>query len=172
MPAAYLFQSKIMSKDPREWITGSLVSECLAKITLEELRQAEIDPVFDEICNRTLEDEARHLGFNHVFREDQFLARYSKKAEEGDALADRLLTQLEEVLTTVPPILEALHDELTEVGVDVGWLNEELRTESRRRLERSIEGWRAGHRNRQSLRATAVSRIGLGSSAAGLTWQF
>jgi hypothetical protein len=142
LPSSYLFQSEITSEEPMVWLTGSLVSEVLAKETLEEVRRVDVDPALTEACTRILEDETRHLGFNHVFLEDRFRQLYSGEERSADEAAGRLQEKIGLVLDKVPPILEALEDDIRGVGVDPFALMERVSTESRRRLDRSIESGR------------------------------
>jgi rubrerythrin len=133
-PSGYLFQAQVMSQEPAEWLTGSLVSECLAKLTLEELRRVDFDPVFNDICARILEDEARHLGFNHVFLEE----RLGGDDESREAERNHLRERLETVLAYVPPMLSALASDIRHLGIDADDFHARLRDETSRRLERSI----------------------------------
>jgi hypothetical protein len=132
-PSGYLFQTQVMSREPTEWLTGSLVSECLAKQTLEDLRDLDLDPVLNEICNRILEDESRHLGFNHVFLEDRFAAPAGEDR-------DRLRRRLRAVLDYVPPILKGLDADIRGLGLDPDEFYGRLCEDVDRRLERSIAG--------------------------------
>lgn len=135
-PSGYLFQSQVMSQEPTEWLTGSLVSECLAKLTLEELRRLHLDPVFDQICSRILEDEARHLGFNHVFLEEHV----GGDDEAREAQREHLRARLDAVLAYVPPILSALGHDIRRLGLDANDFYARLRDDTTRRLERSLAG--------------------------------
>ena len=137
-PSGYLFQAQIMSQDPTEWLTGSLVSECLAKLTLEELRQLRLDPVLTEICGRILEDEARHLGFNHVFLEDRLAAPSSPRNGEDRDLAEHLRRRLRTVIEYVPPMLKGLDADVRAIGIDPNAFYGRLCEEVHSRLERSI----------------------------------
>lgn len=140
MPSGYLFQSKIMADEPVDWLPGSLVSEVVAKRSLEELRARDIDPVFTEFTGRILEDEARHLAFNHLWVED----RVAGKGTDGrrlpaEAEAERIRGRVEEVLAMVPPILDALEPDMIVIGVPRRDLEESIFEESRRRIGKSIE---------------------------------
>jgi len=135
-PSGYLFQSQVMSHEPTEWLAGSLVSECLAKLTLEELRRVDFDPVFNDVCARILEDEARHLGFNHVFLEERLGG--DDDAREGER--QRLRARLEVVLAAVPPILTALAPDIRRLGIDADDFHARLRDDTSRRLERALTG--------------------------------
>src|ERR1700759_3972791 len=42
-PSGYLFQSTIVSHEPAEWLAGVLVSECLAKLAMEEVKRLDLD---------------------------------------------------------------------------------------------------------------------------------
>ncbi len=61
-PSGYMFQSSIVSQEPAEWLAGVLVSECLAKLAMEEFKRLDLDPVLSEISRGILEDEARASG--------------------------------------------------------------------------------------------------------------
>ena len=138
MPESYLFQSKIMSDVPTEWLTGSLVSEVIAKLTLEELKRLDVESVLTEIATRVLGDEARHLAFNHIFIEDHFWWRYKKAGDDGQQWAEHLERRLESVLETVPPMLEAVGDDMNAVGIDHRELFTRLQAETRARLSKAI----------------------------------
>ncbi len=86
-PAGFLFQSRIISKDPSEWLTGVLASESMAQVVSHQLRDLDLDPVLSEICAGIIEDESRHLGFNHIYIEDQFKELYAEDAEKADQKA-------------------------------------------------------------------------------------
>lgn len=142
-PPGYLFQSAIMSEDPIEWLTGSLISEVLAKQSLEEVRRLEIDPLLGTMIDRILEDESRHLGFNHVFLADRFEEGYSKDARDAGATAEKLNARLEAVLERVPAILDGLEDDMRALGmIDKHTFFEQLRDDCRRRLAKSIDAGR------------------------------
>ena len=139
LPAGYLFQAKIMADDPVDWLPGSLVSEVAAKKTLEELRRKDVDPIFTEFAGRILEDEARHLAFNHLWVED----RIAGKGADGDRIpaeqeAERMRARVEEVLEMVPAILDALEPDLRTLGVPRKDTEESIFEESRRRIEKAI----------------------------------
>lgn len=139
LPSGYLFQSEIMSKDPIEWLTGSLVSEVLAKNTLEALRGIVADPVFGAMCERILEDETRHLGFNHVFLADRFReARRDTPPHDVDETAARLERRLGKVLDLVPPILRDLDADVRALGIDPVAFLDALDVECRARLRKSV----------------------------------
>lgn len=152
LPAAYLFQAKIVSKEPTEWLVGSLVSEVLAKLTLEELRRIDLDPVLSDIADRVLVDEARHLGFNHVFFEDHFAGRLLSDEDGGAAFLAHLEERLDDVLGSVPPMLSAVDADLRAVGFEPDELLARLRDDTRRRLRKSC---RAARRDLRSGAATA-----------------
>ena len=143
-PSAYLFQSQIASREPPEWLSGVLVSEVLAKLILEELVRLDLDPVLSDICHGILEDEARHLGFNAIYMED----RFAGLAAEGDGVEtahEHLRARLHRVLEHVPPMFDAVEDELAAVGIEREPLLERLHEETHRRLDRSVQrGVRAG----------------------------
>jgi len=141
-PAGYLFQSQIVSKDPAEWLAGVLVSEVLAKLILEEFKRIDIDPVLSDICDGILLDEARHLGFNHIYLEDRFSQLFQNESEEGNQFSGQLSRRLDAVLGYVDPIFEALDIELKGAGIDRHQLLDRLGKESKRRLSRSIKAGR------------------------------
>ncbi len=142
-PAGYLFQSQIVSKDPAEWLAGVLVSEVLAKLVLEEFKRLDLDPVLSDVSDGILLDEARHLGFNHIYLEDRFSTLFLNEEEEGQAYSGQLTRRLQAVLDLVPPIFAALDQELTDLGIDRHELLHNLDTESKRRLQRSVKAGRA-----------------------------
>lgn len=141
-PSGYLFQSQIVSKEPAEWLAGVLVSEVLAKLVMEEFRRLDLDPVLSEIADGILLDEARHLGFNHIYLEDRFSGLFGNGGEEGEAQCEHLRGRLEKVLSGVRPILDALAAELTEMGIDPEALYYKLAQEAAWRLDKSIEAGR------------------------------
>ena len=148
-PSGYLFQSRIVSTEPAEWLAGVLVSEVLAKLMMQEFRRLDLDPVLSEIADGILVDEARHLGFNHIYLEDLF----GRLGAGGGGLSaargagngtdvptpEHLHQRLRNVLEAVTPITDALAEELDEVGVDRAKLHHELAEEASWRLDRSIE---------------------------------
>lgn len=149
-PSGYLFQSRIVSAEPAEWLAGVLVSEVLAKLMMQEFRRLDLDPVLSEIADGILVDEARHLGFNHIYLEDLFGSVGSEgsgtngvEGSGGDGFAvptaEHLHARLRSVLEAVTPITDALADELDEIGIDRGKLHHELADEASWRLDRSIE---------------------------------
>ncbi|MDG2169559.1 MAG: hypothetical protein P8L44_16725 [Opitutales bacterium] len=138
-PAGYLFQSRIISKEPAEWLTGVLVSETVAQTVSHEFKEADIDPVLSEICDGILEDEARHLGFNHVYMCDRFKELYETKGEEeAETFAAHLEERRKYVLEGVEPILDALKYELVSIGLDRERILDTVSTVTKRRLEKSI----------------------------------
>lgn len=138
-PAGFLFQSRIISKEPAEWLTGVLVSETLAQTVSHEFRELDLDPVLSEICAGVLDDEARHLGFNHVYMSDRFKEICEKQGEaEAEKFAEHLEKRRLHVLEGVPPILDALRDELASVGLDRDKIVDMVGTVTKRRLEKSV----------------------------------
>ncbi|MCZ6674622.1 MAG: ferritin-like domain-containing protein [Verrucomicrobia bacterium] len=138
-PSGYLFQSRIISKDPVEWLTGVLVSETLAQIVSHEFRELDFDPVLSEICAGILDDEARHLGFNHVYMCDRFKEIYEKDGvEKAETFAAHLEKRRLYVCEGVAPILDALKDELVSIGMDREKIIYEVDNITKRRLEKSI----------------------------------
>lgn len=137
-PAGYLFQSTIVSKDAAEWLSGVLVSEVLAKLVLEEFRRLDLDPVLSEISNGILEDEARHLGFNHIYLEDRFAGLFKQDAAGGQTYSKHLHDRMQNVLDHVSPIFAALDPEITALGIDREHLMSRLSKEAKERLDKSI----------------------------------
>ena len=141
-PSGYLFQSQIVSKEPAEWLAGVLVSEVLAKLVMEEFKRLDLDPVLSEIADGILIDEARHLGFNHIYLEDRFTDLFKESGEEGQNQSEHLHARLQSVLGKVLPMIETLQSELTEMGVDTAELFHNLGKEAGWRLDKSIEAGR------------------------------
>ena len=137
-PSGYRFQSAIVSKDAAEWLAGVLVSEVLAKKVMEEFRRLDLDPVLSEISQGILRDEARHLGFNHIYLEDRF-SRYFGGHGDARAWSCHLHDRIEKVLAQVPPIFDALADEILAIGIDRDFLLDSVRREATERLEKAIE---------------------------------
>ena len=137
-PAGYLFQTQIASKDAAEWLAGVLVSECLAKLVLEDFRRLDLDPVLSEICNGILEDEARHLGFNHIYLEDRFAGLFRKSETEGRTYEDHLRFRLQKVLDLLNPIFRGLETDVRAVGLDGEALIGRVGEEAKQRLEKSM----------------------------------
>jgi hypothetical protein len=137
-PAGYLFQSQISAQEPARWLTGVLVSEVLAKLVMEEFKALDLDPVLSDIADGILVDEARHLGFNHIYLEDRFTELFGEGAIRGRSYAESLRGQLDSVLSLVPPMLQALEVELREIGIDAEALFDKLSQEAVWRLDKSI----------------------------------
>ncbi len=138
-PYGYLFQSQIGSTEPAEWLAGTLVSEVLAKLVMEEFRRLDLDPVLNEIADGILADEARHLAFNHIYLEERFGNLFREGEAAGRDLAALLERRLETVMSHVAPIFDHLDADLRAVGLDRELLYEGLRREARERLRSSIE---------------------------------
>jgi len=138
-PAGYLFQSAIVSKDAAEWLSGVLVSEVLAKLVMEEFRRLDLDPVLSEISNGILEDEARHLGFNHIYLEERFAGLFKKTEAAGRSYAAHLHGRLQHVLAQVKPIFDLLDADIKAIGIDQEQLLGRLAKEAQERLEKSIQ---------------------------------
>jgi hypothetical protein len=137
-PTGYLFQTAIIADEPGRWIVGSLVSEVLAKSVLEAFREVDLDPVLSELCNRILIDEARHLAFNHVFLSDRLRGQLAKHPNTSEAYIDTLRERVDHVLDHVPPMFEALAQELKDCGVSTDDVLGEVFEQSRRRFEKSV----------------------------------
>lgn len=136
-PSGYMFQSAIVSNEPAEWLAGVLVSEVLAKLTMEEFKRLDLDPVLSEIASGILEDEARHLAFNHIYLEDKFSARFRTGGEDGAAFRERLRERIKNVLSKVPPIFELLAADMKAIGLDREDLFNRVSVEAMQRLDRS-----------------------------------
>ncbi len=141
-PAGYLFQSQIVSDEPAEWLSGVLVSEVIAKKLMEEFRRLDLDPLLSDIADGVLLDEARHLGFNHIYLEDRFGELYQRSEGEAQAFSDRLHRRLDSVFAHFKPMLDALATELDAIGIDRIELFDKVGEESRRRLDKSIAAGR------------------------------
>jgi hypothetical protein len=137
-PSGYLFQSSIVSNEPAEWLAGVLVSEVLAKIAMEEFKRLDLDPVLSEIAHGILEDEARHLAFNHIYLEERFSQYFRQGLKEGETFSDRLRDRLKNVLSNVPPIFDVLEADMKNMGMDRHGIFERLSTEAMQRLNRSV----------------------------------
>ena len=138
-PSGYLFQSSIVSTEPAEWLAGVLVSEVLASLAMHEFKRLDLDPCLSEIARGILEDEARHLAFNHIYLEDRFTSQFRKNHESGSSFSDELRKRLKSVLATVPAIFDTLEPDLKELKIDRHALFERLSVESMQRLDRSVD---------------------------------
>lgn len=136
-PSGYLFQSSIVSTEPADWLAGVLVSEVLASLAMHEFKRLDLDPCLSEIARGILEDEARHLAFNHIYLEDRFSEHYQKSHEGGKTFSEHLRQRMRSVLATVPAILDTLAPDLKEIGVDPDALFQKLSEECMQRLDRS-----------------------------------
>lgn len=137
-PAGYLFQSQIMAEDVTQWLSGVLISEVLAKLVMESFRDLDLDPVLSEISEGILVDEARHLGFNHIYIEDKFSVIGREGEDRAETERARLVAQLRAVLDKAKPIFDALHDDMTGIGMEPDRMYHDLGVEALRRLEKSI----------------------------------
>jgi hypothetical protein len=105
---------------------------------MREFVRLDLDPVLSEIAQGILEDEARHLGFNHLYLEDWFADAFKQDAANGDDSAKKMGLRLEDVLGTVPPMLDALSAELAEIGIDHDQVYHLVASECTERLEKSV----------------------------------
>ena len=137
-PTGYLFQSAIVSSEPAEWLAGVLISECMAKIAVEEFKRLDIDPVLSEICKGIIEDEARHLAFNHIYLEDRFSSVFKRDVNDGQSFGDRLRARLKSVLEKVPPIFDVLDADMKAIGLDRQAIFDRLSADAMRRLDHSV----------------------------------
>lgn len=139
-PAGFLFQSRIISKDPAEWLTGVLASESMAQVVSHQLKELDLDPILSAMCDGVLEDEARHLGFNHIYLEDLFKNLYTKDPAAADAKAQSLRDRMTYVLEGVPPILKAIGADMEAIGMDLDRIRHVLDKLAKQRLEKAIQG--------------------------------
>jgi len=139
-PAGYLFQSAIISKDAAEWLSGVLVSECLAKAVMEEFRRIDIDPVLSEISDGILEDEARHLAFNHIYMEERFCESFKKNPGQARTTADGLRARMTDVFAKARPMLDSLAPEIEALGVDREAVLARVAKDARERLDKAVAG--------------------------------
>jgi hypothetical protein len=137
-PSGYLFQSAIVSNEPAEWLAGVLVSECMAKIAVEEFKRLDLDSALSEICQGIIEDEARHLAFNHIYLEDRFSAVFKRGGNDGQTFSERLRARLKSVLEKVPPIFDVLDADMKAIGLDRHAIFERLSADAMRRLDHSV----------------------------------
>jgi hypothetical protein len=150
-PAGYLFQSQITSDEPAQWLAGVLVSEVLAKLVMEEFRRVDIDPVLSDISDGVLLDEARHLGFNHIYLEDRFSGYFKTGDDEARIQAEGLHARMREVIAMVPPIFDSLKVEFAAIGIDTDAVFDGLLKEAPWRLDKSIEAGRRVAQGRAEL---------------------
>ena len=164
-PESYLFQAEITAKDTAEWLSGVLVSEVLATLVMKELLRLDLDPVLSEIAQGILHDEARHLGFNHIYLEERFTEVWGRDEGEGIASTELLENRLRKVLGLARPMLGRIDAELDEMGFEWRPLLENLDAEVFERLRTSIRrGARAASGERESPHgASAPSREAAGS---------
>lgn len=137
-PAGYLVQSRIAADDPADWLSGVLVSEVFAKAVMTEFRRVDLDPVLSEIADGVLVDEARHLGFNHLYLEERFAEVYRRDLAAGDGDATRLRARLRSVIEGARPLLRSLAGQLGAMGISSEQLLADVEEETARRLESSI----------------------------------
>ena len=137
-PAGYIFQSAIVSDDPGEWLSGVLVSEVIAKKLMEEFRRLDLDPILSKVADGILLDEARHLGFNHIYIEDEFKRLTLETEDRGEAREKHLHSHLQQVLAALPPMLDTLTTELRDIGIDRVEMYDKVAEEAVRRLDKSI----------------------------------
>ncbi len=158
-PAGYLFQSQIVADEPAEWLSGVLVSEVMAKKLMEEFRRLDLDPLLSEIADGILIDEARHLGFNHIYLEDRFSELHLNAPDHGHAFAEQLHRRVDRVLSYLEPVLDALGTELDDIGIDRVEVFEKVGQESRQRLDKSIRAGRRRAEGRQEASKLAEAAV-------------
>ena len=57
---------------------------------MEEFVRLDLDPVLSDIAHGILLDEARHLGFNHIYLEDHFKESFAGDPARAEEDARRL----------------------------------------------------------------------------------
>ena len=160
-PAGYLFQSQIVADEPAEWLSGVLISEVMAKKLMEEFRRLDLDSVLSDISDGILKDEARHLGFNHIYLEDRFSDLHANDPDQGRAFAERLHRRLDHVLEHLKPVLDALATELEDIGIDRIEIFDKVGAEARQRLDKSIvAGRRRAEGKQQASRLAEAELVG------------
>lgn len=97
-----------------------------------------MDPLLSDICAGILEDEARHLGFNHIYIEEQFRDLYKSDLEAAELKAESLRSRMKYVLDGVPPIIEAIREDMTDLGIDMDKVQEVLTRVAGHRLDKAI----------------------------------
>jgi hypothetical protein len=105
---------------------------------MEEYKRLDIDPVLSEIAKGILEDEARHLAFNHIYLEDRFSERFQQSNEGGVSFSERLRQRLKMVLANIPAVFDALSADMKEIGMDREAIFARLSQEAMQRLDRSV----------------------------------
>ena len=106
--------------------------------SVEEFKRLDIDPVLSELSQGIIEDEARHLAFNHIYLEDRIAELCKKNLGDGRTFGDHLRARMKRVLETVPAILDVLDADLKEIGIERQSLMERLQTDAMQRLNRSL----------------------------------
>jgi len=158
-PAGYIFQSQIVSDEPAEWLSGVLVSEVIAKKLMEEFRRLDLDPLLSDIADGILLDEARHLGFNHIYLEDRFTDLHLDAEDQGLAYAEQLHSRVDHVLSYLKPLLDALAPELDAIGIDRIEIFEKVGEEAQRRLAKSIQAGRRRAEGKQKASQLAEAEL-------------
>ncbi|MEM7587968.1 MAG: ferritin-like domain-containing protein, partial [Acidobacteriota bacterium] len=158
-PAGYLFQSQIVAEEPAEWLAGVLVSEVMAKKLMEEFRRLDLDPILSDVADGILLDEARHLGFNHIYLEDRFSDLHLNAEDQGRGFQAQLHRRLDSVLEHLQPVLDALATELKDVGIDRIEIFDKVGHEARQRLDKSIQAGRRHAQGKQKASQLAEAEL-------------
>ena len=158
-PAGYLFQSQIAADEPAEWLSGVLISEVMAKKLMEEFVRLDLDPVLSDISDGILKDEARHLGFNHIYLEDRFSELHTTAEDQGRAFEQQLHRRLDHVLEHLKPVLDALATELDDIGIDRIEIFDKVGDEARRRLDKSVIAGRRRAEGKQKASQLAEAEL-------------
>jgi hypothetical protein len=146
-PEAYYFQSAMFSTDVVEFLSGLLVTEVMAKKTMAELLRLDLDSALSQICERILNDEARHLGFNRIFTEDHVAALQASDPAEATECGRGLVERVDMVLDAASSFMHSLEGDLDDVGFDLEAVEGEIREESRSRIKRAVAaGVKAGEK--------------------------
>ncbi len=104
------------------------------------MRDLDLDPVLSDICAGIIEDESRHLGFNHIYIEDQFRELFTADEEGAEKKAESLRARMDHVLAGVPPITNAIRDDMKDLGIDMDRVQDILDRVARHRLDKAIYG--------------------------------
>lgn len=137
-PAAYYFQAKVRSNEVVEFLAGLLVSEVMAKKAMTEFLRLDLDTALSQICERILNDEARHLGFNRIFTEDHIASIHAVDPAEAKACVEGLESRLEFVLEGLVEFLSTMKPDFVDIGFDMDRVIGEIHEECRSRMHRAI----------------------------------
>lgn len=112
------------------WLFSTLFSENFASAFIRRARQANIDPIGNELCKYLLVDESRHLHFLHIVLPD-IMDRLSMFGKAYVKAAQYFIMKFS------TSVLEAVEKEATHVGIDrVAMLEEVFEN-----VEKAYEGF-------------------------------